>query len=1314
MHQQQRQLGQPQLVWQAATSTSELPFSTERIRSAPASASISLDSTGILSGGTINAPMTIANASISTPAISCIADSNSANSSTTVNPMYSNAAAVSSTPVSRNIYPSGFAPVSTTSMASAEGSEQNHSPPLNNTQNSQSSQYVAGHSSQTYRQHETASSQDRNLNMNGSAPQLNWISQISPCNDQDTWSFSMADVQSSQNSLAKSQPINSRRYSDGSPRHVDNPQAHMSNHMQYHNQNQTGVLDSGSPNSHHQSNPPSDGTSNAAAYDKGIAPSSSTYEPWAFSKAADNTSLFMYMQSAPKPQAQQTLRSTSKFYALRISRCPGIYRTWAKAKSLIDGCAGARYKSFPTISEAVDFIREQFPDATFTQNDQGEFILDDSSAVDQIVEVARAKKDKLGGIVFDSQDVEASTVGASEDAAGSLQSPTLRSWEADPRSQHLLNTEQQEAFSLATNGSNLYISGMRGVGKDTLLLQIKSHFARSGKAFAVTSACGIRSLQQDIQSTQTWMGIGKAVGTQKQILSKVRKNPITRKIWIDTDVLIIMDASSFSAHLFDVADFLGRQLRKQSDRPFGGMQVILCSDLFDLPPSLNGTISCIECGQGHKICPDPDNPIGDTAAPGAILECVNQSCGAVFQNMWTMYVFEANSWAAASMMHIELKQSYNDDTLLDGLLGDLQLLLMSQNAKHLLDTCRSKQYSDDQVFIEVVPTDQDATAINSSHLSNIANDTFPFDAQDTLLKTFDFTSRGQLRDGPTDDRLELKLGARIYIFPQATTGIPQLGQVCGFVAIDDTMREQLVSSLSFKQDAVTQSTLEWINKHRLLPQVLLYPSDDAAKEGGNVHGLEKANNQKMITVQPRIWCVKAQGRVVAWRIHLPMCLAYAVSIQKSRGLVFPSIKISPAYNWLPGQAYIALSRGASFDKLCCVDMQHKDFMPNEIVLAFKTCSPSGTVATTVTSRVQPLYTPRLSAMVANKPTAKLRSGGTKRPRLIGIPMSNSGIFPSMANDDISFCVSTESTMPDFTMGSQQNSQLPSPMLLMHNLNASAPLPIPSHNSSLGSDLQQQSQQLSPGIYQTNPSTPQRPPLLEALQQQQAGVYHTPQRSQQFCQLPLTQSFVQQQPLFNSQQLRRNSFHGPTQTIEGMVSSSVVNPSSLAMSLNPLYQQQHYSPLQQYQHHTRRRQMYQHMQIPLDTRVSTDARADLSCFNISPSIGAPPARLSGKQQPQSSIVSGQGLSTFAPDTLTKKFRPAPLPLSSVTLATSMPSHFSSADGFGFDMSDWSNSTINSSDSDPSSALGPISAATSLSEPFSHIFFEQPPSHGNAIQ
>ncbi|MCC3869568.1 viroplasmin family protein [Terrisporobacter mayombei] len=48
--------------------------------------------------------------------------------------------------------------------------------------------------------------------------------------------------------------------------------------------------------------------------------------------------------------------SKKKFYAVKVGKTPGIYFTWVDCSAQVTGYKGAKYKSFPTIEEAMAFI----------------------------------------------------------------------------------------------------------------------------------------------------------------------------------------------------------------------------------------------------------------------------------------------------------------------------------------------------------------------------------------------------------------------------------------------------------------------------------------------------------------------------------------------------------------------------------------------------------------------------------------------------------------------------------------------------------------------------------------------------------------------------------------------------------------------------------------------------------------------------------------------------------------------------------------------------------------------------------------------
>lgn len=160
--------------------------------------------------------------------------------------------------------------------------------------------------------------------------------------------------------------------------------------------------------------------------------------------------------------------------------------------------------------------------------------------------------------------------------------------------------------------------------------------------------------------------MGKPLGTKKQILSKVRKNTQARKIWCETDVLIIKDCSMLSAFLIDMIDFLAREIKRKLNVPFGGMQIILIGDIHGLLPPSSLLVSCTKCGQNHRVRQDVQGTASD------IITCSIEECRHVFVNCWPLLSFECPVWDEADFRFIPLSMSYDTDLELSGLLSKLE------------------------------------------------------------------------------------------------------------------------------------------------------------------------------------------------------------------------------------------------------------------------------------------------------------------------------------------------------------------------------------------------------------------------------------------------------------------------------------------------------------------------------------------------------------------------------------------------------------------------------------------------------------------
>jgi ATP-dependent DNA helicase PIF1 len=151
-----------------------------------------------------------------------------------------------------------------------------------------------------------------------------------------------------------------------------------------------------------------------------------------------------------------------------------------------------------------------------------------------------------------------------------------------------LNKGQQEAYNMILSGQSVFLTGPGGTGKSFLIKKIVDDCASLGKKVAVTAltGCAALLLGSEAKTIHSWAGIGLGREPAKKIVADIRKFPYKRKVlmrWLLTHVLIIDEVSMMTPELFELLNEVGQLLRR-TIKPFGGIQVVLVGDFFQLPP----------------------------------------------------------------------------------------------------------------------------------------------------------------------------------------------------------------------------------------------------------------------------------------------------------------------------------------------------------------------------------------------------------------------------------------------------------------------------------------------------------------------------------------------------------------------------------------------------------------------------------------------------------------------------------------------------------------------------------------------------------
>ncbi|MFA5994118.1 MAG: PIF1 family DEAD/DEAH box helicase [Parcubacteria group bacterium] len=143
--------------------------------------------------------------------------------------------------------------------------------------------------------------------------------------------------------------------------------------------------------------------------------------------------------------------------------------------------------------------------------------------------------------------------------------------------------KQKTALDILKLGHNVFLTGPAGSGKTYLLNQYIAYLKEKGIGVAVTASTGIAATHMNGQTIHSWSGMGISDTLDEEDLTKLSKKHYHRQKFKRAKVLIIDEISMLHAHQLDLVDSICKKF-KDPFQPFGGLQVILCGDFFQLPP----------------------------------------------------------------------------------------------------------------------------------------------------------------------------------------------------------------------------------------------------------------------------------------------------------------------------------------------------------------------------------------------------------------------------------------------------------------------------------------------------------------------------------------------------------------------------------------------------------------------------------------------------------------------------------------------------------------------------------------------------------
>lgn len=143
--------------------------------------------------------------------------------------------------------------------------------------------------------------------------------------------------------------------------------------------------------------------------------------------------------------------------------------------------------------------------------------------------------------------------------------------------------KQTQALRVMMSGQSVFLTGAPGSGKTYILNEFIKLAKKAKKRVAVTASTGIAATHIGGTTIHSWTGLGIRDELAERDEDWLKNNDRLLKRYNNTDILVIDEVSMLHGKRLDMINQVCKWLR-QSDAPFGGLQVILTGDLFQLPP----------------------------------------------------------------------------------------------------------------------------------------------------------------------------------------------------------------------------------------------------------------------------------------------------------------------------------------------------------------------------------------------------------------------------------------------------------------------------------------------------------------------------------------------------------------------------------------------------------------------------------------------------------------------------------------------------------------------------------------------------------
>ena len=288
-------------------------------------------------------------------------------------------------------------------------------------------------------------------------------------------------------------------------------------------------------------------------------------------------------------------------------------------------------------------------------------------------------------------------------------------------------------------GKNVFLTGPAGSGKTYVLNQYISFLKEHEIEVAITASTGIAATHIGGMTIHSWSGIGIKDSLTEYDLVAMEEKQYLWKRFENVQVLIIDEVSMLKDSTLDAVDAVCKYF-KRNTLPFGGIQVILSGDFFQLPPIEKNSFS--RRAEPKNAVMFSDDYVYES------LEGDNQ----------TPFAFHARSWRDADFHVCYLQEQHRqDDMSLLTILNEIRSGRVSNDTRRALGD-RIMDDDEEGLVTKLYTHNVDVDRFNNEKLAEIEGKEKIYDMLATgKQNVVDTAKKGCL----SPERLQIKIGALV-------------------------------------------------------------------------------------------------------------------------------------------------------------------------------------------------------------------------------------------------------------------------------------------------------------------------------------------------------------------------------------------------------------------------------------------------------------------------------------------------------------------------------------------------------------------------